>query len=87
MAVINLTPHSVEVFNADQFINLEQTNPTTWVADGVNGDPIKSYPSSGMLRISTSTIDANPVDGIPAVATSYGELTGVPARSKHGQGC
>ncbi|NCO32088.1 hypothetical protein GW891_04945, partial [bacterium] len=33
MTIINLTPHGVQVYNEDQFVGLEQVNPTTWVAD------------------------------------------------------
>ena len=53
-------------------------NPTTWVADAVEGDPIAAIPSEGMLRIATATVEADPIDGIPSVVTSYGDVTGVP---------
>lgn len=78
MTFINLTPHSVEVFREDQFTGLEQVNQTTWVADGVEGKPVAEFRPEGLLRISTETVDTESVEGIPMVATEYGELTGVP---------
>jgi hypothetical protein len=78
MKVINLTPHSVEVYFASQFTNLEQSNPTTWIADGVEGEPIAAYPSQGIARISVTTESID--SGLPGetVATTYGEATGIP---------
>lgn len=78
MAVINLTPHSIQVYAESQFVNLEQKNPTTWVADGVQGQPLAEFESQGCLRITTNTVPTDSVDAIPMVATEYGELTGVP---------
>jgi hypothetical protein len=78
MTVFNLTPHDVNVYNQGQFIGLEQTNPTTWVADGVEGAPIALYPSNGVARIATKTV---PFDlGMPGecVETSYGDANGIP---------
>lgn len=75
---INLTPHSVQVFAEDQFVGLEQVNPTTWVADSVEGAAISDFESAGVLRISTETLPCGAVDGVPMVATKYGELDGVP---------
>lgn len=81
MAVVNLTPHSVEVFEESQFVNLEKVNPTTWVADGVEGAPIASYPSQGVARISTSVqvVEPIPAEWIAGelVETVYGEITGL----------
>jgi hypothetical protein len=80
MAFINLTPHSIEVYREDAFINLTQVNPTTWNAEGLKEgvSPILSLPSMGNARITVSTVEANPIDGIPIVESTYGELTGVP---------
>lgn len=78
MAFINLTPHAVQVFAETQFVGLEQVNPMTWVADGVEGVAIAEYSSKGLLRISTKTVEAEAVEGVPMVATEYGDLTGVP---------
>jgi len=78
MTIINLTPHGVQVFVQDQFTGLEQLNPTTWVADSVRGNPILDIASVGSLRISTSTVDSTPIDGVPVVDTSYGDLVGLP---------
>lgn len=78
MAVVNLTPHSVEVYSAHQFVNLEQLNPTTWVADGVEGAPLAAYPSQGLARVATKT---SPVEGLwikgEVVRTVYGQITGL----------
>jgi hypothetical protein len=80
MAVINLTPHSVQVYSADQFVNLEQVNPTTWVADSVEGEPVASYESQGVARISTS-VEPKVNDALAGqvVETVYGEITGLEA--------
>ena len=85
MAIINLTPHSVEVYGPEQFVGLEQVNPTTWVADSVDGEPVASYESQGVARISTSEqIIEEPEDcqdefaGMLLVQTTYGEATGIP---------
>ena len=79
MKVINLTPHAVQVYRQDQFINLEQSNPTTWVADGVEGEPIAQYESSGAARISTNTQSIQSLLPGEVVETQYGEATGIPA--------
>ena len=80
MAFINLTPHSIEVYREDAFINLTQVNPTTWNAEGLKEgvSPILSLPSMGNARITVSTIEATPIDGVPIVESTYGELTGIP---------
>ena len=78
MSFINLTPHAVQVYKEAQFVGLEQVNPTTWVADGVQGKPVAEFESAGILRISTETVGQLPIDGVPMVATKYGELTGAP---------
>lgn len=82
MAVINLTPHSVQVYGQDQFVNLEQVNPTTWVADAVSGDPIEAYLSHGVARIDTkvSHVSASDSCHLPGqvVVTEYGAATGIP---------
>lgn len=78
MSFINLTPHAVQVFAKTQFVGLEQVNPTTWVADGVEGKAIAEFASEGILRISTNTVEAADIEGIPMAATEYGELIGVP---------
>lgn len=75
----NFMPHSYDVYKQEQFVNLEQTNPTTWIADGVQGEPIVSVPSEGNVRMATTTkelgIDAH---GVPAFSTEYGEPNGFP---------
>lgn len=78
MKVLNLTPHSVQVYYASQFIGLEQTNATTWVADGVDGDPVAAYPSQGVARISVATKTVQSALPGETVATTYGEATGIP---------
>ncbi len=78
MAIINLCPHNFNVYAEEQFTNLEQTNATTWVADGVKGEAILSLASSGSIRIATTTVEGNPVQGIPTVKTVYGEIIGIP---------
>jgi hypothetical protein len=79
MNYINLTPHVITVYAPNQFINLAQTNPTTWVADGVDGDAILSLPPTGKVaRIDTTTALKGIVDGIPIYDTTYGDIGGLP---------
>ena len=79
MAVFNLCPHSFDLFKEDQFVNLQQLNPTTWVADGVDGVSIVTLPSEGSIRIATSTVEIEPIDGnIPSVKTEYGDAVDIP---------
>lgn len=79
MAIINLTPHSIDIYPDDAFQNLEQLNPTTWVADSVNENMAYAvYPSDGVLRITTKTTEIHAVEGIPTVETVYGDLQGLP---------
>ena len=78
MTIRNLLPHSADFYSESAFQGLEQINPSTWVADSVEGPALLSIPSEGMLRISTSTTEAEPIAGIPTVVTAYGAVTGVP---------
>ena len=92
MSVINLTPHSVQVYSQESFVKLEKTNPTTWLADSVNGEPLANYNSEGVARITTNvegegdTTLGNhgygcpviPDSVVPLVATTYGKATGIP---------
>ncbi|MFQ3619170.1 MAG: hypothetical protein SNJ57_19470 [Cyanobacteriota bacterium] len=78
MKVINLTPHTVQFYAETQFVNLRSTGPTVWVADGVEGDPIAEFESSGSARIATSTVEGESINGIPTVRTHYGEAVGLP---------
>ena len=75
MAYINLTPHEVSLYSESQFLGLEQVNPTTWIADGVEGDALDAIPSEGCARISTST---QHIQGV-LYRTTYGEATGIPS--------
>ena len=80
MAYLNLTPHSIEVYTENDFEGLKQTNPTTWVADSVYTEqPVAVFPSAGVARISTTTVELpNGPGDIPMVSTSYGDATGIP---------
>ena len=77
--VRNLTPHIVTVYDEKQFISLVQKNATTWVADGVEGDPVAAYePEKESARIAVSTVPVNsPLPGT-TVKTVYGEAAGIP---------
>jgi len=75
---INLTPHQITFFRENQFVNLEQTNPSTYVADSVEGDPVMVVPSTGVARVSSETVDAPPIDGIPCSRTVFGDIVGIP---------
>ena len=78
MAFINLTPHPITVYKESQFVNLEQLNTTTWVADDVDGEPVATFESNGSLRISTETKFLEMVGDIAIMETKYGSITGVP---------
>lgn len=84
MAVLNLTPHSIEVYAPEQYYNLEQVNATTWVADGlvVDENPLAHYPSQGVARIETETLELY-YSNLPGetVKTYYGAATGIPMHS------
>ena len=78
-------PHSFDVYNKEQFVNLEQTNTTTWIADGVEGEPIVSVPSQGSVRMATSTQELGvDNDGVPVYNTVYGEVSGFPTELNEG---
>jgi hypothetical protein len=80
MEVVNLTPHSIEVYPEDAFVGLEQVNPSTWVADSVTEAMCwMSLPSKGSLRIATKTVECAAVGGVPTVETTYGDLQGLPS--------
>ena len=79
MTIYNLTPHSIEIYNEGMFVNLQQVNATTWVADKVEGLPLQSFPSDGVARLATSTeVIQHPILGGQIVKTQYGEITGLP---------
>lgn len=84
MKFINLTPHAVSVYSPEAFHGLEQTTPTTWLADFVSlsVSPILWIDSSGEARISVKAETLEPINGIPFVKTTYGELTGIPEEVK-----
>lgn len=84
MRVINLTPHSVDLYVEAQFVNLEQLNPTTWVADSVEGEPTAKYDSQGVARIDVSTKTVESELPGQTVATFYGEATGIPESVEEG---
>jgi hypothetical protein len=80
MKVYNLTPHQVSIYSAEQFINLEKLNETTYVADTVEG---VSFPSEGIARIKVKTVDISSLnpkykDLGEVVCTEYGDITGIP---------
>lgn len=79
MRVVNLTPHQIQVYRPGDFIGLEQSNPTTWVADSVGGAAIATYASEGCARISVSTQAVESDLPGETVATQYGEATGIPS--------
>jgi hypothetical protein len=78
MAVINLTPHPIQIYSEQQFINLVEENPTTFVAEKVEGEAIAEFPTEGNARISVTTTDMPSKDGIVFVKSEYGELVGIP---------
>ncbi|NJL03267.1 MAG: hypothetical protein HC910_22850 [Spirulinaceae cyanobacterium SM2_1_0] len=79
MAIFNLTPHKITVYGESQFVGLEQVNPTTWIADSVEGQPLAEFQSEGSLRIQTETVEDAAIQGIPTVRTRFGDLIGVPS--------
>jgi hypothetical protein len=59
MQIINLTPHTITVVNAENEI-------------------IRQYPSAGVARAKTIAERINEVDGIPVMATTFGDVEGLP---------
>ena len=84
----NFMPHSFDVYTQEQFVGLEQLNPTTWIADAVEGEAVISVPSEGSVRMATSTeelgVDSN---GVPVYKTVYGEASGLPNDLVEGDVC
>jgi hypothetical protein len=78
MTIINLTPHNFDVYAESSFVNLERVNATTLIADSVEGNAILSLPSVGSIRINTTTVEGEPINGIPTVVTKYGDAVGIP---------
>ena len=79
MKIINLTPHSISVFSAEQFTNLERLDATTWIADGTQGEALAFYPTPEVAaRISTSVKEVESDLPGEVVETTYGEATGIP---------
>lgn len=85
MTILNLTPHPINVYSETSFINLEKTNPTTWLADGVEGEGLAIFETVGSVRIATKTVEQAPLGAIPVVATIYGVLEGVPKNAVLGE--
>lgn len=84
MAVRVFVPHSYDVYNQDQFVNLEFVKGS-YVADGVEGDPIFSAPSEGSIRMPmTKEFLGKDSNGIPVYNTVYGEPEGFPTDLKEG---
>jgi hypothetical protein len=77
--IYNLTPHSIDIYPEDAFVNLIQKNPTTWVADSVDKVLRKVYDSHGTARIAVFTEPCEAIDGVPSVFTVYGDALGIPA--------
>ena len=77
MEYINLTPHCISIYTENQFVGLKQINPTTWVADSVEGHPVLDIPSRGCARISVDT-EENVVNGLLIAHSTYGDAVGLP---------
>ncbi len=78
MTIRVFVPHSFDVYKQDQFVNLELVKGS-YIADGVEGDPIFSAESEGSIRMPPTTeslgVDSN---GVAAYKTVYGEPQGFP---------
>lgn len=62
MAIINNTPHSVNIIDPKD-THFDATI-RKWVANA-DTKPIITIPSSGVLNAKISTVDSDPIDGIP----------------------
>ena len=78
MRYINLTPHSISVYDVSQFVNLTQTAPTTWVADDTIGVPVLFLSSVGNARIAVSSKILRTIDGVDFHQTTYADILGLP---------
>lgn len=79
----NLTPHSIQVYPVDAFVNLREKN-SCLVADGVDTSLIlENYPASGLVaRVETRTDDFHSfLPGITKI-TRYGQVVGMPGMVK-----
>ena len=76
--IINLTPHTISIYSEECFKGLEQSKPTVFLADAVEGEPILFLESSGVARITVSITEAGEKEGITFVKSEYGELIGIP---------
>ena len=78
MSFINLTSHSIQIFDKENFVNLVETKPGSLVADSVEGEPILSVASSGEARIAMKTELLPSMDGVQMFKTEYSDLIGIP---------
>lgn len=78
MTIKVFVPHSFDVYAQDQFVNLELVKGS-YIADGVEGDPIFSAESEGSIRMPmTKEFLGNDTLGVPVYKTVYGEPDGFP---------
>lgn len=52
--------------------------PHTITICGDDGAVVREIPSSGVARVTTTSVNLPSVDGIPVVATEYGSVEGLP---------
>ena len=75
MTILNLTPHDLTILAKD---GVEKSGPTL-VADAASAVVLRTIPRSGQVaRVSVSHVDAEPIDGIPTQATTYGQVVDLP---------
>lgn len=61
--IINMTPHTINICTPDA-VRFD-TTIRKWVADDPATAVIKSIPSEGVLNAKISTVEGEPIEGIP----------------------
>jgi hypothetical protein len=89
MKVINLTPHAVDIYSPEAFLDLQQIDARGWGASAVAGKPIVSFPSSGVAHISSCVKEASPLQldegvEVPLNNSVFLGLHGIPDDVKPG---
>ena len=75
--IVNLTPHSVTVYSADDCQEVTKGSYKSLVLkEGTQ--PMVTYPSQGVARAACSKEQVDVINNIPVYATSYGEPEGLP---------
>lgn len=76
MTIKNLTPHSIVIVAPSC---ATPTKGGKFEADPNSLEIVRTFPSEGIARVSSSTLDAAPIDGVPTVEVAFGDPVDLPA--------